>query len=98
MKTHQLILLTTVLFVTLFYGEDMGLNFGILGIGYAMLTLFNTPEANRTRNFLILFVTSVFSSVAFAWYGDFVSFLAVFMSMFLLAFKSSNRDLKSLLV
>ena len=70
MKTHQLILLTTVLFVTLFYGEDMGLNFGVLGISYAMLTLFNTPEANRTRNFLILFVTSIFSSVAFAWYGD----------------------------
>ncbi|MBW8362746.1 MAG: DUF4173 domain-containing protein [Kaistella sp.] len=98
MKTHQLILLTTVLFITLFYGEDMGLNFGILGIAYALLTLFNTPEANRTRTFLILFVLGILSSVAFAWYGDFVSFLAVFTSLFLLAFKSRNRDLKSLFV
>src|SRR5690606_32433953 len=98
MKTHQLILLTTVLFITLFYGEEMGLNFGILGIAYALLTLFNTPEGNRTRTFLILFVTGILSSVAFAWYGDFVSFLAVFTSLFLLAFKSRNRDLKSLFV
>jgi hypothetical protein len=98
MKTHQLILLTTVLFVTLFYGEEMGLNFGILGISYALLTLFCTPESSRTRTFLILFVTGILSSVAFAWYGDFVSFLAVFTSLFLLAFRSRNRELKSLLV
>ena len=98
MKTHQLILLTTVLFITLFYGETMGLNFGILGIAYALLTLFKTPERNRTQTFLILFVTTVLSSIAFAWYGDFVSFLAVFTSAFLLAFKSKNRDLKSIFV
>ena len=98
MKNHQLILLTTVLFITLFYGEDMGLNFGILGIAYALLTLFKTPDRNRTRTFLILFVTTVLSSIAFAWYGDFVSFVAVFTSAFLLAFKSKNRDLKSLFV
>ncbi len=98
MKPHQLILLTTVLFITLFYGEDMGLNFGILGIAYTLLTLYNTPERNRTKTFLILFVTSVLSSAAFAWYGDFASFLAVFTSLFLLVFKSKNRDLKSLFV
>ena len=98
MKTHQLILLTTVLFITLFYGDDMGLNFGLLGIAYALLTLFYTPEENRTRTFLLLFVTSILSSAAFAWYGDFASFLAVFTSLFLLAFKSKNRELESLLV
>jgi len=98
MKTHQLILLTTALFVTLFYGEDMGLNFGILGIVYALLTLYQTPEKNRTPTFLILFVTGFLSSVAFAWYADFVSFLAVFTSLFLLAFKSKNKDLKSIFV
>ncbi|WP_447951814.1 DUF4153 domain-containing protein [Chryseobacterium koreense] len=98
MKNYQLILLTTVLFITLFYGENMGLNFGILAISYALLTLFKTPVENRARTFLILFVTTVLSGIAFAWYGDFVSFLAVFISAFLLAFKSKNRDLKSLLV
>ncbi len=98
MKTHQLILLTTVLFVTLFYGEDLGLNLGILGISYALLTLFRTPEAIRTRTFLILFVLSILSSVSFAWYGDFPSFLAVFTSLALLSFRSGAHELKSLLV
>ena len=98
MKTHQLIILTTVLFVTLFYGEEMGLNFGLLGVAYALLTLIHTPEENRTRAFIMVFVAGILSSVAFAWYGDFASFLAVFTSLFLLSFKSKNRDLKSLLV
>ena len=96
MKTHQLILLTTFLFVTLFYGENLGLNLGILGIAYALLLLFKTPEENRTRTFLILFATSIFSSVAFAWYGDFISFCAILTSVLLLALKSKNKDLKSL--
>lgn len=98
MKTHQLIFLTTVLFITLFYGENLGLNLGILGISYSLLLVFKTPERNRTRIFLILLVTSILSSVAFAWYGDFPSFLAVFTSVFLLAFKAKNRNLKSLFV
>lgn len=97
-KTHQLILLTTALFITLFYGEDLGLNFGILGISYALLTFFKTPERNRTKTFLILFVISILSSVAFAWYGDFPSFISVFMSLFLLTFKSKNANVKSVLV
>ncbi len=98
MKNYQLILLTTLLFVTLFYGETMGLNFGILGVAYAILTYFKTPERNKTKAFIFLFVASVFSCFAFAWYGDFPSFLAVFTSLFLLSFKSQNRELKSIFV
>ena len=98
MKIYQLILLTTLLFIALFYNENIGLNLGILGIAYALLLLFKTPERNRTRTFLIIFVTSIFSSFAFAYYGDFPSFLAVLSSIFLLAFKSKNKDLKSLLI
>ena len=98
MKTHQVILFTTSLFITLFYGEEMGLNFGILGIVYALLTLYQTPEKNRTPTFLILFVAGVLASVAYAWYGDSASFMAVFTTLFLLAFKSKNKDLKSIVV
>lgn len=98
MKNYQLILLTTVLFITLFYGESMGINFGILGIAYALLTYFKTPVKNRTKTFLFLFASSILSSLAFAWYSDFISFIAVFTSIFLLIFKSKNRDLKTILV
>ncbi|MET3537639.1 DUF4153 domain-containing protein [Chryseobacterium limigenitum] len=96
MKTHHYILLTTLAFIILFYDENVGLNLGILGIIYSVLTLYKTPEKNRTRTFLILFVTSILSSIAFAWYGDFPSFLATASSLLLLSYRSKNRRLKTL--
>lgn len=96
MKTHHYIFLTTALFVILFYDQDMGLNFGILGILYAILNFFKTHEKNKTRTFYMLTVTSILSGTAFAWYGDFPSFLAVVCSLLLLAYKSRNRKMKIL--
>ncbi|CAI8932713.1 DUF4153 domain-containing protein [Chryseobacterium sp. IT-36CA2] len=96
MKTHHYIFTTALLFVIVFYDQDVGLNLGILGIVYALLTLFRTPEKNRTRALYILFATSVLSSIAFAWFGDFPSFIAVASSLLLLGYKSKNRRLKIL--
>ncbi|MDR6529148.1 hypothetical protein J2787_004591 [Chryseobacterium rhizosphaerae] len=96
MKTHHYIFLTTALFVFVFYDQDMGLNLGILGAVYAVLTLFKTAEKNKTRTLYLLFGTSILSSIAFAWYGDFPSFLAVVSSLLLLSYKSKNRTMKIL--
>ncbi|NIF07564.1 DUF4173 domain-containing protein [Chryseobacterium sp. Tr-659] len=96
MKTHHYIFLTALLFVIVFYDQDIGLNLGILGIIYAVLTLLKTTGKNKTRTVYILFTTSILSSIAFAWYGDFPSFLAVVSSLLLLAFKSRNRRMKVL--
>lgn len=98
MKPNQLILLTTIIFVLLFYNENLGLNLGILGIVYTFLLLFKTPERNKTKTFFILFLCSILSSVAYAWYGDFISFFAILTSVFLLAFKSKTKELKSIFV
>lgn len=96
MKTHHYIFLTTALFVILFYDQDMGLNFGILGILYTILNFFKTPQKNKARTFYILTGTSILSGLAFAWYGDFSSFFAVASSLLLLAYKSRNRKMKIL--
>nr|WP_315032712.1 DUF4153 domain-containing protein [uncultured Chryseobacterium sp.] len=96
MKTHHYIFLTTILFVILFYDQSLGLNLGILSILYAVLTVLRTSEKNRTRTFLILFVTSILSGLAFSWYGDFPSFLAVVSSLLLLAYRSKNKKMKIL--
>ncbi|WP_353150349.1 DUF4153 domain-containing protein [Chryseobacterium sp.] len=96
MKTHHYIFITTVLFVILFYDQEPGLNLGILGILYTILTFFKTNEKNRTRTFNILMATSVLSSFAFIWYGDFPSFIAVVSSLLLLGYKSRNRKMKPL--
>ena len=93
MKKSEIILLTTALFVTLFYGESVGINLGILGVAYALLLLFSVAGKLRTKTFLILFVLSVSSSIAFAWYGDFTSFLSVLFSFF----SPSNDKFNSIL-
>ncbi|WP_419868859.1 DUF4153 domain-containing protein [Chryseobacterium sp. CT-SW4] len=98
MKTYRYIFLTTALFTILFYEESIGLNLGILGIIYAVLTLYKTPEKNRIKTFLLLFVTSVLSSIAFAWYADFPSFLAVMISLLLLSYRAKNKRMKILLL
>jgi hypothetical protein len=87
MKTHHYIFLTTALFVIVFYDQNVGLNLGIIGIIYSLLTFFRTPARNRTKTFLFLFITSLLSSIAFAWFGDFASFLAVVSSLLLLGYR-----------
>ena len=98
MKTFQKIVLATVLFIVLFYEENIGLNLGILGTAYSLILLVSTSKNLKTRTFYILFVLSILSSFAFAWYGDFVSFAATFMSVALLSFKSKTKELKSVFV
>ena len=98
MKTHHLIFLVTAMFVVLFYDQEPGLNVGILGILVAVLTYFNTEKRFKTPTFYSVLATSIFSSIAFAWYGDFASFLAIFTSLFLLGFTSKNKELKSIFV
>jgi len=98
MKTHHYIFLTTALFIILFYNENVGLNLGILTIIYSILTFFRTLEKKRTKTFLILLATSIFSGIAFAWYGDFPSLLAVVSSVLLLAYRSKNRRMKVLML
>lgn len=98
MKKHHLIILSTVVFLILFYNETAGLNLGLLGIFYAVLTFYNTPKSNKTRTFFALFITSILSSFAMAWFGDLSSFLALVVSIILLALKSKSKELKSILI
>lgn len=97
MKKQHLIFVTVLAFVILFYREYIALNLGILGIFLSILTYSQTDKKLRDRPFLLLFVTSLFSSFAFAWFGDAVSFVAVFSSVFLLRFRGTYPELKPLL-
>lgn len=98
MKTHHYIFFTTVLFIVLFYDQNVGLNLGIITVIYSVLTFFRTPVKNRTTTFFFLLITSLLSAAAFAWYGDFPSFLAVVSSVVLLGYRSRNRRMKILLL
>lgn len=98
MKTHHYIFLSTIAFIVLFYNENVGLNLGILGVLYSVLTFIKTPERNRSKAFFLLFAAGISSSIAFAWFADFISFLALIVSLLLLSFRSKNKRLKVLLL
>ncbi len=98
MKKHHLILLTTAFFIVLFYDETLGINLGIFGLFLSLFRFFTTVPKNKTKVFYGLFAASILSSLAFSWFADFSSFLALAASLLLLDLKSKNRNLKSLFV
>ena len=97
MKKHHLILITVLAVIVLFYKEYIALNLGIFGIFLSILTFIQTKSEFRSKTFLTLFLTSILSSFAFAWFGDAISFVAVFVSVFLLRFTGTYPKLKPFL-
>ncbi|MFV8368073.1 DUF4173 domain-containing protein [Flavobacterium sp. LB2R40] len=96
MKKHQLILVCSLIFTLLFYKQEVGVNLAIFGVVLTGMICYFCQERFTTRLHLILVTTSVLSCSAFAWYGDFVSFLALAMSVLFLQFKTREVKLKIL--
>jgi len=92
MKKHHLILGCTAIFVFLFYKESVGVNLSLFGILLAILVFIKFKK--KSILIKILFVSSLLSCIAFAWYGDFISFLALFSSLIFLQFQNENSKLK----
>lgn len=96
MKKHQVIPACSLIFILLFYHESMGVNLAIFGLLLVGLICYFFQDKFTDRSHLILVVTSVLSCIAFAWYGDFPSFLALSMSILFLHFRIQDPELKIL--
>lgn len=94
MKKYQIILASSLIFTLLFYNESIGVNLAIFALLLTGLICYFFQERFTERTHLILVVTSVLSCLAFAWYGDFASFLALSMSVLFLQFKTQDKKLK----
>jgi hypothetical protein len=94
MKKHHFILVCSLIFTLLFYKESIGVNLAIFGLVLTGLICYFFQDRFTDRSHLVLVITSVLSCLAFAWYGDFVSFLALFMSVVFLQFKTNDVKLK----
>lgn len=94
MKKHQIILACSIVFTLLFYNESVGVNLSIFGLLLTGSICYFFQDRFTDRSHLILVVTSVLSCLAFAWYGDFVSFLALATSILFLQFKTQESKLK----
>ncbi len=98
MKKHHFILVCSLIFTLLFYKESIGVNLAIFGLVLTGLICYFFQDRFTDRSHLVLVLTSVLSCFAFAWYGDFVSFLAMFMSIIFLQFKTHDAELNILQV
>ncbi len=96
MKTHQLIFVSSLIFTLLFYHETLGVNLAIFGLVLTGMICYFFQERLSSRLHLGLVITSVLSCFAFAWYGDFASFLALTLSVLFLQFKTHETKLKVL--
>ena len=94
MKKHQIILACSIVFTLLFYNESIGVNLAIFGLLLTGSICYFFQDRFTDRSHLILVVTSVLSCMAFTWYGDFVSFLALAISILFLQFKIQESKLK----
>ena len=94
MKKHHIILVCSFIFLLLFYKEDLGVNFAIFGLVLTGFVCYFFQDRFSERSHLILVVTSILSCLAFAWYGDFASFLALALSVLFLQFKTQDVKLK----
>lgn len=94
MKKHQLILVCSLIFTLLFYNESVGVNLAIFGLVLTGIICFFFQDRFTSRSHLLLVIASVLSCIAFAWYGDFVSFWALALSVIFLQFKTQETNLK----
>ncbi|WP_281336282.1 DUF4153 domain-containing protein [Flavobacterium eburneipallidum] len=90
MKKYHLIFGSSFIFTLLFYNESVGVNLAIFGLVLTGIICYFFQE-RFTRLHLALVVTSVLSCLAFAWYGDFVSFLTLVLSVIFLQFKTQEK-------
>jgi hypothetical protein len=98
MKKLPLIVVSSLLFTLLFYKESVGVNLAIFGLLLTGMICYFFQDRFTSRSHLVLVIASVLSCFAFAWYGDFVSFLALVLSIIFLQFKTQEAKLKILQV
>lgn len=94
MKKYHLILVCSLIFTLLFYNESVGVNLAIFGLVLTGIICYFFQDRFTSRSHLLLVIASVLSCIAFAWYGDFVSFLALALSVIFLQFKTQETNLK----
>ncbi|SDD15168.1 DUF4153 domain-containing protein [Niabella drilacis] len=98
MKKNPVLLISVAAFVALFYNREPGLNFSLFTIMAWGAVFLTTQKANHTATFWWLTGALSIATGAFAWYGDPISFLAVFASLVVLTCKAHHPVLNVLLV
>jgi hypothetical protein len=88
MKKNTVLCIGTILFVILFYRQEVALNLSIFCLLVEGMIVGITPKKNHTRHFWLLSGALFISVAGFAWYGDFPSFIALFLTLLFFIIKA----------
>lgn len=98
MKKHLLIFLSTLVFVALFYNQDLGLNLSIFAVFLMSFNFVQKPDLLKNKRALFLAVLVLFTSISNAWLCSFVTFLAVIFSSVVFRYFCKDPKLKLLIL
>ena len=79
MSKNQLLASSILIFIMLFYEQSLGVNLAIFSFIVWASMLLLTPKATKDKMFWMLSAGVFISGFSFAWYGDFISFCALFI-------------------
>lgn len=82
-----------LVFDLLFFNQLPGLNISIFAVAVWLLILINQKKKQRDKAFLILSISFFLSCFSFAWYGDPLSFFALFVSLYTTGIYSQYKKL-----
>lgn len=88
MRKNIFLLLSTLLFVFLFYNQEPGLNFSIFSTVVWIFLFLDLPQKKRGKTFWILSLITFMATISFAWYADFISFIALFIALLFTGYKA----------
>lgn len=96
MKKQILIFISTILFVVVFYEQEVGLNLSMFALILLGLAFFQKPDLLKDKKALLLALCVVLSSLSNAWLFTFTTFISVIISSFVFRYYSTDPKLKLL--
>lgn len=90
-------IISLAFFVALFYKQNVGINFSILSIFIWILSYISPHPDKKGKIFWLLSSALFIATLAFAWYGDILSFIASFLSLGAIGIYTQNEKVDILL-
>ncbi|HXJ97279.1 MAG TPA: DUF4153 domain-containing protein [Gelidibacter sp.] len=94
MKKQVLIFISTILFIAVFYEQEVGINLSFFALVLLGLNIYQKPGILKDKKAIVLALCVIFSSLSNAWLFTFTTFIAVIISSFVFRYYTVDPKLK----
>lgn len=94
MKKHFLIFLSSIVFVVLFYEQEIGLNLSLFSLFLLVISFVQKKELLKDKRAILLALGTIVSAVSNAWLFSFTTFLATISTLFVFRYYVVDSRLK----